>query len=281
MSLDVVMSLSCLTPVSVDLRFAHLNFSLESFYAKQDGLNKVIIVRQHLQDEKFPEIKTPKKLNVDFIDIKYPLYNKMWSLNYGVKKSKADWVILADADMWCPANYFNNLIVDSEKKNLKWRFAWNTLYYANDKETENIVNGKSWGGETTRQTHHPKRGYSEGGLVLFNRKAYLDMGGCCEFIQELGGCDTFTLDQTLYNYGGFSEKTNRFENNYPVKIYHLEHPQVKKSSRGTRRENISLIHWARNNKQVYDYLKKLTIGGEIPRSVYGKLELLYKKGQII
>jgi len=280
MTLDVIISLSCLTPTSVEERWNSLNHALKHFYAKQTGIDmRVIIVRQRLGSEEFPKIEAPKSMEVKEITIQYPIYNKGWGLNVGAKASNAKWILLADSDMFCFSDYFRNLIAWAKSKDLKWAFAWDQIYYYTEKEKKWMMKGESWGDECPKFLHEPSRGYSEGGLVLFDRQAYLDMGGTCEWIQELGGIDTVMIDQTIHCYGGFHKE---FKNKFPMKVYHLWHPQTPKNKRPTRKENIRLIQWLRSNPKAREYLRKVNIGQlDQPKSARGKLEMLVKAGQVV
>jgi len=273
--IDVIFSLSNLTPESLAERIKTINYSLETFYAKQSNIKlKVIIVIQQLQDETIGGIKIPKHLDVDFVHVKYGVYNKGWSLNVGIRHSNAEYIILADCDMWCPADYFSSLYEWAQKEKIHWAFAWDLLYYCTEKEKVKLLRGEDMGGECHRFLTPPKRGYTEGGLVIFRRESLVKMGGCNEWLQELGGIDSEMIERCMYFYGPDYKK-------FRVKVYHLWHPQKPKSFRPTRTANVDIIFFMRKNKSANAYLAKLDFGKpDLPMNLNGELPVLVKSGRV-
>jgi len=155
----------------------------------KNDLLKIIIVEQIVND-KFPTYKDTignVDHNVKFIQINYPIFNKSWCYNIGVKASESNDIILGESDCipYRPLRYFKPLYNYIKNNNLKWCHCWDRITYYD-------VFGRVVREDT------PRRGMCEGGLVYFDKDYYWKIGGCNEFLQELGGIDNCLIRQAEY-----------------------------------------------------------------------------------
>ena len=230
--ISVVVPISLLVRKSLNKRIETMKYAIENFYKDVE----LIVVEQSLDGEFYflPHLKECKK-----IKIHYPVFNKSWCINVGVAASKHDYVAVCDCDMYS-TNYEWGLLLYWMKNNRhKWAFGWNRLVYTNDEQRTNILLGDN---QPKARYVNPVPGYSEGGIVVFEKDFFNKIGKFNEFMVELGGIDTEIIIRCRYLYNKYAS--------YPAIVYHLWHPQVKKSSRPTRYQNIRKIRHCKNNTDM-------------------------------
>ena len=175
-------------------------------------------------------LDVPKNLNITKKVVRYPIFNKPWLYNIGVKLSKTDNILLAEGDINVNRKYFIELKEFIKNSNKKWFFAWNRIKYWNENADKVLRDDK------------PRIGMAEGGIVYFNKSFYWDIGGANEHIQELGG-----IDNELIRRASFISKTY---DSFEWIINHMWHPisKVKKDKwkKGKHRPD---------NVRIYCYTK--------------------------
>jgi hypothetical protein len=250
--LDVIIPLSNLVPESREERLKTLNFSLREFYAKQTGVDiRVTLVEQMLDDSTYyiQNITVPDGLNVSRMVIDYPQFNKGWCFNTAVRAGCGPLIMLAEADMVCFHDYLSECLEWFQQKQLRWAFAWERLYYADEEEKALILDNKPIGHIWRKRLTQPQRGYSEGGLVLYNTDFYKDIGWSNEWVKELGGVDNELAERAFHASGQYEY--------YPQRVFHLWHQQVRKSSRPSRKVNKGIVRFVRAHpKAAIRFLRK-------------------------
>jgi len=229
--LSIIIPVSSLVPESVPARLEAIQAAIKHFYKNIE----VIIVEQSL-DGRYCFL--PFLKNVTKIELRNPVFNKSWCCNVGVKASTNGYVVIAESDMFSRDVIWERLLNWMIENNHKWAFAWSRLIMTNFDQRKRILAGASMPGLSHIT---PKRGYAEGGLVCFKKSFYNKIGMMNECLVELGGIDNEIVRRCM-QLSNFS---------YPMfqaQIYHLKHPQRKKSSRPTRRKNI--IKLRKTNKQT-------------------------------
>lgn len=256
--IDVIIPVGNLVPESLVSRVETLLYAFPNFYGRQTDVGlKIILVEQSLDGKLYflPNLPTMIKkfgqeVKIQHIEIGYPVFNKSWCVNVGFRHSTASHVMVADPDIFCRKNYFLKLFQQKEKT--PWRFAWNELYYTEMGDKHLIMAGR-----TPQVEPHcgPRKGYSEGGLVLFERKFFEEMGLANEFMQELGGIDNDMMARARHLFPG--------EDNFPMFIWHLWHEGSKKSSRPSRQVNVGITTKANTHtREMIDLCKRMN-GGDI------------------
>ncbi len=221
--ISIIIPVCSLVPEAIQERIEVLNAAIEKFYRNTE----VIVVEQNITG-KFhflPHLKGCKK-----IELKYPVFNKPWCLNVGVKHSSYEYVVLADADMYSHEAYWNKLLMWMKENEYPWAFSWNRLIYTKREQRDGILRGASFPG-----VHHetPRPGLSEGGLVCFFKPFFYNIGQCNELFQELGGPDNEVILRCRAASSSYSM--------FPALVYHMLHKQRRKSLRPTRKRNINLL----------------------------------------
>ena len=254
--LDVIIPVANLVPESLQSRIETLQYALPNFYGRQTGLKlRVFIVEQSLDERLYYLPNLPDRIKKDYhlpeheirkVSIKYPVFNKSWCINVGFEYSTAPYVMIADPDMFCREDYFRNLL--DWQGNHPWAFAWNELYYTEMADKDAILNNKD-----PKVNPHcgPRVGFSEGGLVLFERDFFREMGRANEFIEELGGIDNEMMSRA---------RALEPQREYPIFVWHLWHEGSKKNSRPTRAKNTSICIKARKNpNKMIKFLNRMRL----------------------
>lgn len=193
------------------------------------------------------------KDNIFPIKIKHLSYFvKGWFYNVGVKNSITTNIVLGESDIFFPNNHFNNIIDYKENTDYRWFFAWDKLLYLKENSIE------------VHKEIIPKPDRAEGGLVFFDKRFYINIGGANEFYKDLGGIDNDLIRRSEY-----------ITSNYPMMsgtIKHKWHPAnyMKKDDwkyAKYRKDNINLYQKVKKNPKYYlQLLSKYSneIGGEYP-----------------
>lgn len=262
MKIDVIIPLCNLLPISLSERLLSLDRALHDFYAMQSADVQVILVEQSL-DGKYPYLDAvvrPDKLKCEAVSLQYPIFNKCWCINAGVRVCRGDLVIIADSDMYCRDSYLEHAGKWFRAQGLKWAFAWDKLLYTTDEEKKTLITGQriQHPAKFGKRFVLPARGYSEGGLVMFDVDFFWQIGGANEWLQELGG-----PDNELSRRAEWASTTYEM---YPQTVYHLTHPQRPKGQRPTRKENKRVYHSVvTSTHAAVKFLRKNRGGGVAPK----------------
>jgi len=250
MNISVVIPVSSLVPESVPARLETLQFALRDLYRNVE----VIVVEQSLDGTVYflPMIEKCTK-----IELHHPVFNKGWCLNVGVDAAQYEYVIVADCDMYTRNYDFSMLLYWMKSNRHEWAFAWNRLIYTNREQRTKIIDGNMMPGLTYCT---PTPGYAEGGMVCIKKDFYRKVGKTNECMIELGGIDNEFIARCKFLSDGQYPM-------YPITIYHLVHPQRKKSSRPSRKKNISILKKSRQDFIAsIDWLCRQKQGSSTPLS---------------
>lgn len=282
---DIIIPVCSMIEQSTEERIEAIRYGLRTFYGRQTRVDlRVILVEQalgdqlhylpRLQDGKGPTVfgnATCEGVQVFLVPIKYPIFNKPWCCNVGVKMARGENVVISESDMCGNQDYFAELINEMGSRGLRWMHGWNQLYYTNHEERAWLMShpGENLPGyrqKTVKRSNDalvaPKRGYSEGGIVFFKKELYTSMGWANEFLQELGGPDNdlaYRAEMAAKTYEAF-----------PAEVYHLAHFWRKKTANKLRPMNKRIIGFLRQNYRKYNnFLRSLSAGGEKPWAAMG------------
>lgn len=193
----------------------------------------VVIVEQMLKPVNklyTKNIDIPKDISITKKVVKYPIFNKPWLYNIGVKLSKTNNILLAEGDININRRYFIQIKKFIEKSDKKWFFGWNRIKYWNE-NADKVIRDDT-----------PRIGMAEGGIVYFNKNFYWDIGGANEFIQELGG-----IDNELIRRASYISKTYDM---FKWTINHMWHP-ISKVKENKWKDG----KYRPNNVKIYYYTK--------------------------
>jgi len=247
MKLDIIIPLGRMADgKGLEQRLEILRFTISS--AKVTGLTEVMIVCQDVPEAD----EALKKLPCRLIHIKGKPFNKGWCQNVGVVNTKADYICLAESDMWCPW-LLEKVPMWMETKRARWCFGWNQLYYANQAETRDFMDHGIRPSGRGHAIVRPTRGYSEGGYVFFRRDFYWRFGGASEWYKELGGPDNdmaFRAQHVSKTYHAF-----------PTLVFHLWHPKVKRRRSALRAENVRMLRYTHGHPDAVIRTMREMAGG--------------------
>lgn len=228
--ISIIIPVSALVPESIDHRREAIQHALRDFYKDVE----VIIVEQSMSGE--TNFETFGK-DARYIRIEHPVFNKPWCCNVGVRNANGEYVVLCDADMYSRNPIWDQLYEWMKSKNYPWAFAWNRLVYTNQSQRNTVLHS---GARPGLKHVTPQRGYSEGGLLCLRKNFYYAIGQANEFFQELGGPDNEIVRRCM-------NASNYIYPMFSLLVYHLHHPQRKKSSRATRKTNIKYLKMTQNS----------------------------------
>jgi glycosyltransferase involved in cell wall biosynthesis len=241
--ISIIIPVSSLVRKAVPKRLESVQCAIRDFYKGCE----VIVVEQSLDGQLY---FIPRLKGVKTVKLNYPVFNKSWCLNVGVKHATNDYVVVADADMYARNVNWQGLLNWMNQGQL-WSFVWNQLHYTNDQQRKLLLGGIN--ALPSLKVVRPKPGYSEGGLVCFYKPFFYNIGQFNECMTELGGPDNEIILRAKHVYEDYPK--------YPATVYHLFHEQKPKSQRPTRRENIKILKQTRDNRQkMIDWLKKQAQG---------------------
>lgn len=166
----------------------------------------------------------------------YPYFNKSWLFNVAVKRlNEFDSIILGEMDVLCLQSGLLNMIKRARQQNLMWCHGWNKIIYMNKEASNKFVAGDNVDFSAEKIFKVGQSGY-EGGIVWFDRKFFLSIGGMNEWITRMGGEDNEIITRAKYASGTSMAA--------PCLAYHLWHP----TSTMKRVDNIR-----KRNSEVYKY----------------------------
>jgi hypothetical protein len=262
MSVDVIIPLGHIPGLNnLEERAASLFFAIRTFYKRHPLKDvRVLVVCQNLPSW----AARLAREGVRSILIQYPVFNKSWCINVGVRNSVADFIVIAESDMWCAHPYLHVLGDWMNENALSWCYAWNKLYYTTKPQKTDIlkrqglmpVNGLQC---LPANTVTPTPNYSEGGFVAFRREFFKSIGMCNEWMQELGGIDN-DIALRARTISGSARA-------FPLAVYHLWHPRVRQRERPSRRKNVEILNYTKSHcMKMIEILRRQRAGD--PRAPY-------------
>lgn len=274
--IDVIIPVCAMIKAGVQERIDAIRFGIETFYSKQSQVDLRIVMIEQKLDEKegWPfysafgnfedwSFKHPimgydlryKGFPVYYMGVEYPVFNKAWLCNVGVRAVRGEYFVIAESDMWAQDDYFWRVIEQMKDEGQRWTIGWNRLYYTNEAERDQIMQHGEVPSYSPKRITGPKPGYSEGGLVFFKKELYTGMGWANEFMQELGGPDTDLAFRAQHACPG--NPYNAFQQS----VFHLHHGGRKRDGQRYRKKNIAIIHAMRENyRRQNNFLRSLRAG---------------------
>lgn len=230
--------ISCIIPFgdmangkAVGDRLRTLIFSLRTFYSRCSDMETVVVC----QNTQLAFLDDMPLSNVRTIQVRYPIFNKSWLLNVGVKATAAPFVVLAEADMWAQTPMLPEAVKWLERGRLQWGFAWNRLFYTNHEDKELLLNTGVAPLERPKRIVKPTKGYSEGGFLVARRRFFEQIGACNEWLEELGGIDNEFVHRARWSTGTYR--------GFPQLVYHLWHDKVRQRRAPSRLKNVDILRY--------------------------------------
>jgi hypothetical protein len=161
-------------------------------------------------------------------------FNKQWLCNLGVKQGNSERFIIADVDAYHPdKDYLQKFLEWAEPH--RWAFGYRRFIYEGQGKPER----DDW----------PYPGIQEGGIVLFSRDLWEEMGGANEWIKMLRGPDNDIAMRAMFLSGEYVS--------YPTTIYHRWHPRSPYKQGAHVKHNKEILKYTRKNpRETVDLLKK-------------------------
>jgi len=195
--------------------------------------------RNNLQNAyKFWDSQQCAKAHINVVNPDTKEFNKQWQCNLGVRQSKTNKIIIADADIvYHSDSYLSEFMNWIEYHKLRWAFGWTrVLYQAKD------------GGRPVRDDW-PEPGINEGCIVYFEKALWEEMGGANEWVRELRGPDNEIALKARFLTGTHI--------GFPVTLTHRWHPPSQMKHTQYRENNKEILKYTRKRpREVIDILKR-------------------------
>lgn len=189
---------------------------------------RIVIIEQRI-DRSYTRFKDSifSDGRTNFVEVYYPVFNKPWLYNIGVRNSRFDYIILGETDCLpeFPQTFFLELYKYIAINRLNWCHAWNRIKYYNADQSQ------------VYRDDSPKRGGAEGGLVFFQKDYYWKIGGTNEWMYELGG-----MDNELIRRAEFRERSAQF--NWTINHYWHRQNRMKM-------EDWKFAKYREQNRKIY------------------------------
>lgn len=242
------MDLSYIIPISnsgksdFGIRVKNLQYIYDVFLAAQQDIRMEVVFVEQVCDSCLPTYASKLKLtnkNTRVITISWPVYNKGWSVNVGVVAASAPVIMIGEADcLRRDTHYCNRTVENFVCRKNSWAFAWDNIEYLSREKSKQYMNGCQF--DYPRPRCIPRPNGPEGGILIYQREFYLNIGGMNEWLQGLGGPDNELADRARH----ISDTYVMLEGS----IYHLWHPIVKpKESDKNRNYNKKIVRFQRKN----------------------------------
>lgn len=161
----------------------------------------------------------------------FPVFNKSWLINRGVKAGQSHHLFIGDIDVpLLDDDHLISVIHWATRYQYEWAFAWNRLVY------------EGLPGEPPERDDWPEPGVQEGGVVYFTRPLWDRMGGANEWIQELRGPDNDLALRARF--------LTRYHVGYAACLFHKWHPRSPMKSTRFRRQNEQVLAYTRKHPEV-------------------------------
>lgn len=181
------------------------------------------------------------------------VFLKQWLINKGVRACQTERFIVADMDAYHPkTTYLENFLNWVDHHEYRWAFGYSRFIYEGKKRPER----RDW----------PEPGIQEGGIVLFTKGLWEEMGGANEAIKMLRGPDNDTAMRARYVTG--------YHVGYPDTIYHRWHPHSTMKHGEHVEINKGILKYTRRHiERTIALLKSLPWGAE---ESYAKRKSFYQ-----
>lgn len=236
-------------------RTRSLLFSIRTFYQRHPADVSLVVVCQNV-----PTMAAQlTAAGVRVVQVTSPVFNKSWCINVGARLTSGDIIIIAESDMWAERPYLHQIGPWMDGLNIPWCIAWETLFYTMQQQKYQIISTRAGVKCSAANTTAPRPNYSEGGFVAFRRSFFSLIGGCNEWMQELGGIDNDLALRARLKSGYYKA--------YPMRVYHLWHPQVRQRTRPSRIKNVEILNYTKKHTtKMINILFKQQAGD--PRTPY-------------
>lgn len=245
------MELSYIIPISNSgksdfaIRVKNLQYIYNAFLKQQCDIQMEIIFVEQICDKHRIPYKAKLKLagaNTRVITVEYPVYNKGWCINVGARVASAPVIMIGEADCLRRDTHYCNLTVELFlARKLPWAFAWDNIEYLSRDKSNQYMDGCQL--DYPRSRCIPRPNGPEGGILIYSRAFYMDIGGMNEWLQGLGGPDNELADRARH----YTDTYIMLEGT----IYHLWHPIIKpKEGDKGRHYNKKIVRYQRKNMNI-------------------------------
>jgi len=261
-TINVIIPLCNIGEKDFEDRIYSLNYLINDFYCKQQGIDICVVFVEQIIDEsykKYQDCLYYGRLKYKYYTVKYGInFNKSWLYNIGVHNSEGDDIVLAEADtMKLDNSYFVNFMKFAELTKLDWSFMWEHICYLSLYDKERLILGNK--PMTQFYNNHQKVGHKgiEGGFVYFKKSFYFKIGGMNEWIERFGGMDNEIVARAEYMTQTYPI--------YPSVIYHLYHNLSSMNAIDQYRiKNSKILQYTREHtKKIIDFLCCYKIGNMV------------------
>jgi hypothetical protein len=228
-----------------DERLKSLVFIIDKFLMKQDCQVKIIIVEQRTGNYSefirgiINSVSRQALANITFKAVQYPIFNKSWLYNIGMKFTEGEHCFLAESDMFTiNDNLLRSVVNFTKEKNYPWCFAWNEMRYLHKKEKDFFIDHFYDYEEIPLDLKHyavrrPSPGWMEGGPIYVRKSYWADpLVGANEMLTQLGAIDNDLCHRL--------KKLSNVYPKYPQLMFHLWHRDSPLKNAPSRKVNSSL-----------------------------------------
>lgn len=198
------------------------------------------------------EIKFPEKCRHVFVSHNCNWwYNRSWGFNVGYKHSVGESLVFADNDVFMPMKDLTFVLEESQKYDATNPYS--KIIYANPIESKTIIET----GMTNEVVGKIRTALDfAGGMVIFKRSAFEEVGGWDERFYGWGGEDT----AMTYKINKILEKDRCVKMEFNA--FHLFHPPnytIKKRWNISNKKRLLWWYFAQSKESLLEYLKAIDI----------------------
>lgn len=173
-------------------RLKSLNYYINTFLRNQKGVTIELIIVEQVVDKNLSTYRSfINSSTIKIINVSYPIFNKGWLINIGVKNSSYNNIIVSDVDTICRGKtYLKDFIKYINSNSLSWCIGWKKIFYLSLESKENLFYTNKLVLNDYERYSRVTKGGAEGGIVYFKKEFLVSkLGGYNELFQELGGID--------------------------------------------------------------------------------------------
>jgi len=254
-TVDYIIPLCNMGTIDCRHRIQSINYTIRKFLAVQKDININLILVEQIIDKNLPLLTSsliiPQKISSKIIKVSFPIFNKGWLYNIGVKNAISNNILLTEADVFVNSKeYLKGVINYATTKKINWFFAWNKIYYINSKAKDILFSEDRIVLDNYDRVSTPNVGSTEGGIVYFNKEFYMNsLGGASELFRELGGIDNEIIRRSTFLYPHYIK--------YPHRIIHIWHKKSEVKEGRYRNDNRNIYHYTKlRPRTVTEFIKK-------------------------
>ncbi len=252
---DYIIPISSPGGIEYEERLETLRYVINIFLARQTGIAiNVVIVEQVLGPGSKPflqGLRVSSSCHPKLVQVLFPVFNKCWLYNIGLRLSRNRHVFLADLDCVYLEDKLKHALEFAVSNKLRWCIAWDSIHYTGPRCKSKILanNVVDWSDcETVPEDKIEYDGY-EGGLVYFERRFLVEeLGGCNEFFRDLG-----EMDNSLAHSARVTSGQNR---RFRSELFHLFHTVSPMKNSPLRPFNRQIMSYVRKNVPVCNLIMK-------------------------